>query len=87
MTSLTTTTLSPTRPRDRATKLACDLTEPPTQVTQWSVHALHIVVTRSMFARAIRAQAHNVRLEIWLAGWHIAVYEEVGERPRRLGAR
>jgi transcription antitermination factor NusA-like protein len=51
------------------------------------VHARHIVVSRGKFARAISTHGHNVRLGIWLAGWHIAIYEQFGEQPRRLGAR
>jgi hypothetical protein len=70
-----------TQRRKRATELAHDLTEPLPQVNRWSVHAFHIVMTRSALAHAINTQGHNVRLEIWLAGWHIAVYDEVGERP------
>jgi hypothetical protein len=29
---------------------------------------------------------HNLRLAIWLAGWHIEVYDELGEQPPRLSA-
>jgi transcription antitermination factor NusA-like protein len=42
-----------------------------------SVDATHIVVSRGRFARAISTQGPNVRLVIWLAGWHIEIYEEV----------
>jgi transcription antitermination factor NusA-like protein len=52
-----------------------------------SVHAMHIVASRSNLARAISTQGHNVRLAIWLAGWHIEVCDEFGERPHRCGAR
>jgi transcription antitermination factor NusA-like protein len=48
---------------------------------------MHIVVSRGKFARAISTPGHNVRLGIWLAGWHIAIYEQFGEQPHRLGAR
>jgi hypothetical protein len=27
-----------------------------------------------------------VRLAIWLAGWHIEIYDELGEQPSRLSA-
>jgi len=40
-----------------------------------------------MFARAINAQGHNLRLEIWLAGCHIAIYDEFGKQLCRLRAR
>jgi transcription antitermination factor NusA-like protein len=42
-----------------------------------SVRARHIVVSRGRFARAIDTRDHNVRLALWLAGWHIEIYEEV----------
>jgi len=57
------------------------------QVAGRSVHAMHIVVSRSKFARAISTQGHNARLAIWLAGWHIEVYDEFGEQSHRCGAR
>jgi transcription antitermination factor NusA-like protein len=50
-----------------------------------SVRATHIVVSRGRFARAIRTQDHNVRLAIWLAGWHIEIYDEPGDHPARVG--
>jgi transcription antitermination factor NusA-like protein len=42
-----------------------------------SVRARHIVVSRGRFAPAIDTRGHNVRLALWLAGWHIEIYEEV----------
>jgi transcription antitermination factor NusA-like protein len=48
---------------------------------------MHIVVSRGKFAQAISTPGHNVRLGIWLAGWHIAIYDEFGEQPHRFGAR
>jgi transcription antitermination factor NusA-like protein len=57
------------------------------QVTDRSMHAMHIVVSRGKFARAFSTPGHNVRLGIWLAGWHIAIYDEFGEQPHRLGVR
>jgi transcription antitermination factor NusA-like protein len=47
------------------------------QRNHFSVHRTHIVVSRGKSARAIRMQDHNVRLAIWLAGWHIEIYDEV----------
>ena len=52
-----------------------------------SVRATHIVVSRPRFARAVSTPSRNVRLEIWLAGWRIAIYDEFGGQPHRLGAR
>jgi transcription antitermination factor NusA-like protein len=87
MTSFTTMTMPHIQKRKRAMELARDLSEPLSQIADRSVHAKHIVVTRSKFASAISTQGHNVRLEIWLAGWHIAIYDESGEQPRGIGAR
>ena len=87
MTFLSTLTMPHTRRRKLAMERARDLTEPLPQVTQWNVRALHIVVTRGVVARTLNPQGRNMRLEIWLAGWHIGVYDEFGEKPRRLGAR
>jgi transcription antitermination factor NusA-like protein len=42
-----------------------------------SVRATHVVVSRGRGARAISTKDHNVRLAIWLAGWHIEIYDEV----------
>jgi transcription antitermination factor NusA-like protein len=47
------------------------------QRNHFSVRRKHIVVSRSRVARAISTKDHNVRLAIWLAGWHIEIYEEV----------
>ena len=57
------------------------------QVAGRSVHAMHIVVSRSKFARAMSTQGHNARLAIWQASWHIEVYDEFGEQPHGCGAR
>jgi transcription antitermination factor NusA-like protein len=57
---------------------------------------MHISISRGKFARAISTQARNVRVAIWLAGWHIEIYEECGAQhprfrrammPDRTGAR
>jgi hypothetical protein len=48
---------------------------------------MHIVVSRSKFARAMSTQGHNARLAIWQANWHIEVYDEFGEQPHGCGAR
>jgi transcription antitermination factor NusA-like protein len=56
------------------------------QVAGRSVHAMHIVVSRRKFAPAINTQGHDVRLEIWLAGWRIAIYDESADQPHRLRA-
>ena len=48
------------------------------------VRRRHIVVSRGRFVRAIRTQDHNVRLAIWLAGWHIEIYDDPGDHPARL---
>jgi hypothetical protein len=87
MTSLTTMTMPHSRRRKPATELVDDLTKRLPQVADRPVHWTHIVVSRGKFARAISTQGHNVRLEIWLAGWRIAIYDEFGGQPHRLGAR
>jgi transcription antitermination factor NusA-like protein len=51
------------------------------------VHAKHIVVSRGKFARMISTQGQNVSLAIWLAGWHVEIYDEFGTRPDCFGAR
>jgi transcription antitermination factor NusA-like protein len=68
-------------------ELVREFTQPATEVADRSVHALHIVVSRGRCARAISTPGHNVRLGIWLAGWHIAIYEQFGGQPHRLGVR
>jgi transcription antitermination factor NusA-like protein len=50
------------------------LTRPLRRVAGRSVHVRHIVVTRGRIARASSTRGHNVRLAIWLAGWHIEIY-------------
>jgi transcription antitermination factor NusA-like protein len=47
------------------------------QRNHFSVRRKHIVVSRGRFARAISRQGRDVRLAIWLAGWHIEIYEEL----------
>jgi hypothetical protein len=68
-------------------ELVGDFTQKLPQVADRSLRAMHIVVSRGKFARAISTQGHNVRLEIWLAGWHIEIYEEFPELPHLFGAR
>jgi hypothetical protein len=81
------TTMIPHSQRKPNMDLAREFTQPAAQVADRSVHAMYIVVSRGKFARAISAQGHNVRLEIWLAGWHIAIYDQFGEQPQRFGGR
>jgi hypothetical protein len=87
MTSRTTTTMPHSQRRKPDMELGRDFTQPAPQVADRPVHAVHVVVSRGKFARAISKQGHNVRLGIWLAGWHIAIYDEFGEQPHRFGAR
>ena len=87
MTSRTTTTMPKSQRRKPDMELVRDFTQPAPQVADRSVHAMHIVVSRGRFARAIRARGHNVRLGIWLAGWHIEICDEFGAQPHRFGAR
>lgn len=87
MTSRMTMTIPHSRQRKPNMELVREFTQPAPQVADRSVHAMHIVVSRGRFARAINAQGHNVRLGIWLAGWHIAIYDEFGEQPHRFGGR
>jgi transcription antitermination factor NusA-like protein len=47
----------------------------------------HIVVSRGKVARAISTQGRNLRREIWLAGWHIEIYDEFGEQSHLFGVR
>lgn len=46
------------------------------QVADRSTHAMHIVMSRGKFTRAISTQDRNLRMAIWLAGWRIEIYEE-----------
>ena len=87
MTSRTTTTMPKSQRRKPNMELVPEFTQPAPQVADRSVHAMHIVVSRGKFARAISTPRHNVRLGIWLAGWHIAIYDRFGEQPHRFGAR
>jgi transcription antitermination factor NusA-like protein len=57
------------------------LTRPLRRAGDRHIHATHIVVSRRRFARAIGTQDHNVRFSIWLAGWHIEIYDEPGQYP------
>jgi transcription antitermination factor NusA-like protein len=87
MTSRSTTTMPKSDRRKPNIELVREFTQPAPQVADRSVHAMHIVVSRGKFARAISTPGHNVRLGIWLAGWHIAIYDQFGEQPHRFGAR
>jgi hypothetical protein len=87
MTSRTTTTMPKSQRRKPDMELVRDFTQPAPQVADRSAHAMHIVVSRGKFQRAISTPGHNVRLGIWLAGWHIAIYDQFGEQPHRFGAR
>ncbi|MFZ3303878.1 MAG: hypothetical protein WBS15_12865 [Mycobacterium sp.] len=87
MTSRMTMAIPHSQRRKSNMELVREFTQPTPQVAGRSVHAMHIVVSRGKFARAISTPGHNVRLGIWLAGWHIAIYEQFGERPHRLGVR
>jgi transcription antitermination factor NusA-like protein len=87
MTSRMTMTIPHSQRRKPNMELVREFTQPAPQVADRSVHAMHIVVSRDKFARATSAPGHNVRLGIWLAGWHIAIYDEFGEQPHRFGAR
>ena len=53
------------------------LPRPLRQAADGSVHATHIVVSRGRLGRAISRHGRDVRLAIWLAGWHIEIYKEV----------
>jgi len=87
MTFHMTTTIPDSQRRKPDLELVGEFTQPAPEVADRSVQAMHIVVSRGKFARAISTPGHNVRLGIWLAGWHIAIYEQFGEQPHRLGAR
>ena len=87
MTFHMTTTIPDSQRRKPDLELVGEFTQPAPEVADRSVHAMHIVVSRGKFARAISTPGHNVRLWIWLAGWHIAIYEQFGEQPHRLGVR
>ena len=86
MTSHMTTTI-PHSQRKPNMELVREFTQPAPEVADRFVHAMHIVVSRGKFARAISTPGHNVRLGIWVAGWQIAIYDQFGEQPHRLGAR
>jgi transcription antitermination factor NusA-like protein len=81
------TTTIPDSQRKPNMELVREFAQLAPEVADRSVHAMHIVVSRGKFARAISTPGHNVRLGIWLAGWHIAIYDQFGEQPHRLGAR
>jgi hypothetical protein len=82
-----TMTIPPSQRRKPDMELVREFTPPAPEVADRSVHAMHIVVSRGKFAPALSTPGHNVRLEIWLAGWHIASYDEFGEQRHRFGAR
>jgi transcription antitermination factor NusA-like protein len=86
MTSLMATTI-PDSQRKPNMELVREFTQPAPEVADRSMHAMHIEVSHGKFARAISKPGHNVRLGIWLAGWHVAIYDRFGEQPNRLGAR
>ena len=81
------TTTIPHSQRKPDLELVGEFTQPAPEVADRSVHAMHIVVSRGKFARTKSTPAHYVRLGIWLADWHIAIYEQFGEQPHRLGVR
>ena len=87
MTSRMTMTIPHSQRRKPNMELMREFTQPAPQVADRSVHAMYIVVSRGKFARAISSHGHDVRLGIWLAGWHIAISDQFGEQPHRLGAR
>ena len=87
MTSRMTMTIPHSERRKPDLELVGEFTQPAPEVADRFVHAMHIVVSRGKFARAISTPGHNVRLGIWLASWHIAIYDQFGEQPHRLGAR
>jgi hypothetical protein len=87
MTSRTTTTMPDSQRRKPDGEPVRDFIQPPPQVADRTVRAMHIVVSPAKFARAISTQGRNVRLAIWLVGWHIEIYDEFGEQPHRFGAR
>jgi len=87
MTFRMTTTIPHSQRRKPDIELVREFTQPAPEVADRSVHAMRIVVSRGKFARAISTHGHNLRLGIWLPGWHIAIYDQFGEQPRRLGAR
>jgi S1-C subfamily serine protease len=57
------------------------------QVAGRSMRVRHIAVSRGKVARAISTQGRNLRLDIWLAGWHIEIYDEFGEQSHLFVAR
>jgi transcription antitermination factor NusA-like protein len=87
MTFRTTTTMPRSQRRKPDVELVRDFTQPLPQVADRSVRAMHIVLSRGKFARAISTQGRNVRLAIWLPGWHIEIYDEFGEQSYLFGAR
>jgi hypothetical protein len=87
MTSRTTTTMPHSQRHKPDMEPVRDFTQPLPQVADRPACARHIVVSRSKFAQAISTQGRNVRLAIWLAGWHIEICDEFGAQPHRFGAR
>jgi hypothetical protein len=82
MTSRAATTMPRSRWRKFDTRLRRYFTRPLRRVADRSAHRTHIVVSRGRFARAIGTRDHNVRVAIWLAGWHIEIYDELGGDAR-----
>lgn len=64
-----------------------DFTQPLPQIAERPVRGLHIVMSRGKFARASSPQGRNIRVAIWLPGWHIDIYDEFRERSHLFGAR
>jgi hypothetical protein len=87
MTSRTTTTMPHSQRHKPDMEPVRDFTQPLPQVADRPVCARHIVVSRSKFAQTISRQGRNVRLAIWLPGWHIEIYDEFGEQSYLFGAR
>jgi transcription antitermination factor NusA-like protein len=54
-----------------------EFTQPLPNVAERPLGALHIVVSPGKFAQPFGTEGRNVRLAIWLAGWHIGIYHEL----------
>jgi transcription antitermination factor NusA-like protein len=57
--------------------ICLDIPQPLPDVAEQPGRALHIMVSRGKFAQAFGTEGRNVRLAIWLAGWHIGIYHEL----------
>ena len=64
-----------------ATEPVDDFTKPLPQAADRHAHWMHIVVSRGKFARSVSTPGQNVRLEIWLAGWRIAILTNSAGNP------